>query len=339
MYRSGQFPILPYLISAILLVGPALRSQQPAPPPPSKTPQDLMADAIKLNNLTTPGTAPWHIKSSWQILDDKGAVTDEGTYEELWLSPNRYKRTFTGKTFSQTDYGTEKGFARSGTQDDAPALLLDLRRELVEPLFYNSSDKAPKLTIEPMEAKAMNLLCLKTGQLPRTGITSCVGANQPVLRVTSDWIQGLQILHNRILPLQDHFVPGDLRILREGKTVATANIESVQLVDTANAPDLTPTADSVPMPRRIRIHWDQVVDKPHPKVSSRALEGHLSGTVVLDVLVSTSGTVKKVRVLSGPKDLQQGALETVSMWRFFPPKDNGEPVEASGTIQINYNIH
>ena len=60
-------------------------------------PKELMLLVSKSNGLTGDDVKPWHVKASYQLLDDQGKVEDQGIYEELWVSPTKYKRTFTGK--------------------------------------------------------------------------------------------------------------------------------------------------------------------------------------------------------------------------------------------------
>jgi hypothetical protein len=50
-----------------------------APAQEPSDPKALMLAASKVNNLATAGTKPWHIKASFQLLDDQGTVIDEGT--------------------------------------------------------------------------------------------------------------------------------------------------------------------------------------------------------------------------------------------------------------------
>jgi TonB family protein len=49
-----------------------------------------------------------------------------------------------------------------------------------------------------------------------------------------------------------------------------------------------------------------------------AIMAHVSGSVVMDVLVGESGKVQKVTVVSGPAMEQEAALEAAKGWRFKP---------------------
>jgi hypothetical protein len=58
----------------------------------------ILDTAAKLNGLNNPLSGPWHLRVSYQILNDKGQTQDSGTYEELWVAENKYKRIVSGFT-------------------------------------------------------------------------------------------------------------------------------------------------------------------------------------------------------------------------------------------------
>jgi hypothetical protein len=118
-------------------------SATPAKDAPAATlpsdPKELMLLAAKTNGLTGDDVKPWHLKASWKLFDEKGSVKDQGTYEEYWASPEKYKRTFTGASFTQTEYGTEKGPLVSGEQSRIPSAIDDLRNQFVNPIQSSES--------------------------------------------------------------------------------------------------------------------------------------------------------------------------------------------------------
>jgi TonB family protein len=51
-----------------------------------------------------------------------------------------------------------------------------------------------------------------------------------------------------------------------------------------------------------------------------AIKKHIAGNVILSVAVDAKGYVTEVKVLSGPPELTQSAVDTAKSWRFLPPK-------------------
>jgi len=60
--------------------------------------------------------------------------------------------------------------------------------------------------------------------------------------------------------------------------------------------------------------------------------------VVLQAVISKTGTIEKLTVVSGPQMLQSAALQAVQNWRYKPYLLNGEPTEVDTQITVNFNF-
>jgi protein TonB len=75
----------------------------------------------------------------------------------------------------------------------------------------------------------------------------------------------------------------------------------------------------------------------YPLESRRLRE---EGTVVLNLLLGTSGRVEEIAVSasSGSPRLDKAALDAVRKWRWAPVMRGGEPVMVRGTVKIPFAI-
>jgi protein TonB len=64
----------------------------------------------------------------------------------------------------------------------------------------------------------------------------------------------------------------------------------------------------------------------------------VQGSVVLQAVVGTDGSIENLRVLSGPAVLATAAQQAVRQWRFKPYLQNGQPVETKARIIVNFTI-
>ena len=55
-------------------------------------------------------------------------------------------------------------------------------------------------------------------------------------------------------------------------------------------------------------------------------------------MIGTDGNMENVRVISGPPELQQSALDAVRQWTYKPYLLNGDAVEVETTINVIYNL-
>jgi hypothetical protein len=91
-------------------------------------------------------------------------------------------------------------------------------------------------------------------------------------------------------------------------------------------------------PSRIRISSvlaeNRLVKKTRPVAPPRGTPEHVTGTVVLYVLVGKDGTVQSVSALSGPPMLYAYAIDAVRQWHYSPYLLDGQPVEFETTVNL-----
>jgi protein TonB len=61
----------------------------------------------------------------------------------------------------------------------------------------------------------------------------------------------------------------------------------------------------------------------------------IQGTVVLQAMLGTDGSVQDLKVISGHPLLVGAALDAVRTWRYQPTLLNSEPVEVLTEIDVN----
>jgi TonB family protein len=320
----------------------------PAPGTPQATtsepadPKALMLQAARLNGLTGDDLKPWHLKATYQLLGDDGKPTDQGTYEEFWVSSTKYKRIFTGNNLSVSEYGTDKGELRSGASQSFSPPLLDAQHDLVEPFPTEKTIQTSEFSIKQIDSNGAKLSCLSLTPQAYPGYTYCVDGGQSMLRVSVCAAESIQILHNRILRFQGHFIAGDLKVVHSGKVALTAHVESIELLAAVNEADFTPPADAVLEPRKVQIAGGvaggMVLKKVAPDYPVTAKDMHVGGVVVLQAIISKEGHIRDLHVVSGPKLFQQSALDAVRQWEYRPYLLNGKPVEVMTTINVVYTL-
>jgi TonB family protein len=64
----------------------------------------------------------------------------------------------------------------------------------------------------------------------------------------------------------------------------------------------------------------------------------VQGSVVLRAVISKTGTIEDLKVVSGPKELTESAIDAVKRWKYLPYLLNSQPVEVDTTITVNYML-
>jgi protein TonB len=81
-----------------------------------------------------------------------------------------------------------------------------------------------------------------------------------------------------------------------------------------------------------------MIQGPPPLYPAIAKAAHVSGTVELNAVISKNGTIKDLRVVSGPAMLRQAAVDAVRSWRYKPYKLNNQPTEVETTIKVIFSL-
>lgn len=83
---------------------------------------------------------------------------------------------------------------------------------------------------------------------------------------------------------------------------------------------------------KLLIHKEEPVIKPKP------MAARVSGTVVMAIVISKTGHVFSPRVISGPRMLQQAALDAVRRYQYKPYFLNKDPVEVATRVSIRFDL-
>jgi TonB family protein len=316
-------------------------SQAPSPAMPDD-PKQLMMLASKVNGLMGEDVKPWHLTATYKLLDEKGNTTDQGTYEEFWVNPTRFKRTYTGTTFTQTDYGTEKGILRSGQRQPVPILVSDMRRDFIEPLLSPEAVENSSFTLQHIDSKGIKLVCLRRMNLADSGMVPCLIPDRPILFINVYSPESIQAIHGRILGFHDRFISGDLNFVRGGKSLLVARVVDLRSLNPVNDGDFLPPPDATLLPRRVNMSGDvaaaMMIKHDRPDYPPIARAANVSGTVVLKAVIGTDGHISDLQAISGPPMLLEAALEAVRKWTYHPYLLNGEPVEVDTTINVVFSL-
>lgn len=324
--------------------------ETPAIPAMPRDPKQLMLLAARSNGLTGPDVQPWHLKATCKMLDEKGNVTGQGTYEEFWASPIRYKLTYTDPSSAESYYGTDSGTLRSGGLDSALEPLVLIRNELVSPisvaeywLEHLSSDQRTR------DRAGNKLLCLgMQGHVtPEKGPhlaapAYCFDTNLPVLRISVKWGEISQFVHNNIVSFQGRYLPGDLDGLRAEKPVLKVHLDAIETLQAISDADFASAPDALPWPPQLTISSAEAqqlqLDQPAPVYPPIAMAARVQGTVVLKAIIGKNGRVLSLNVISGPAMLQQAALDAVKKWTYRPYLLSTKPADVSTTINVVFSL-
>jgi len=131
----------------------------------------------------------------------------------------------------------------------------------------------------------------------------------------------------------------------QDKPVVPVLLNKVTIIPENAPPPPQPGAgdSSVPEPpKHVNISSGAAVglleSRSAPHYPSEAKRKRISGRVVLEAIIGTDGTVQNLKVVSGPDELQQAAVDAVRSWHYRPYLVNGKPVEVHTTVNVIFSL-
>ena len=97
-------------------------------------------------------------------------------------------------------------------------------------------------------------------------------------------------------------------------------------------------APSRPLAISSGIAAAMLIRKTPPAYPPIAKTARVSGTVELQAIISKTGSIKDLHVVSGPLMLRQAAVDAVWTWRYKPYKLNNQPVEVETIINVVFAL-
>ena len=80
----------------------------------------------------------------------------------------------------------------------------------------------------------------------------------------------------------------------------------------------------------------RLVHRVQPEYPMAAKILHLAGTVELEAIIGTDGSIRQLEVLSGNPILAQAACDAVQQWQYQPTRLSGQPVEVETHITVTF---
>src|SRR5260221_883791 len=99
-----------------------------------------------------------------------------------------------------------------------------------------------------------------------------------------------------------------------------------------------PPASPTPLHPLQVSHWAEgnIIYRVQPLYPPLARQARVQGTVELRAIISKTGTIENLVVVSGHPMLVKSAIEGVRKWRYRPYLLNNEPLEVETEITVNF---
>ena len=351
------------LLSAFLITAVAAVSGQTATGTAQSVPDDpqkLLAAAEPFYDFNSPELKPWHLKATYQLYDDQGKPTEQGTYEYWWASPQMYRSTWTRPDATKTEwtvngtlYSKESGSALRYFERVLGTLFL---HPLPSRTVFGSGKL--RLGLKMVTSGQVTLACVGAApqsdfhgkpQAPGPGTTQyyCFEPSSLALRVTTN-PNTITTDYSSIVKFHGHYLAQQVVVWAGKQEVFSISVGAIDDLNSSD-PVLSPTADATPGRSVVTepiagIAGDQVemgslVKRTLPVYPVIAKTEHKQGVVVLGGTIGPDGKVHNLEVLASPFPLLAiSAVDAVKQWEYKPYRMNGQAVEVETVINVFFSL-
>ncbi len=83
----------------------------------------------------------------------------------------------------------------------------------------------------------------------------------------------------------------------------------------------------------------KLVRQVRPVYPAAAKQAGITGVVGMKVVIGKDGNVRDIQIVqSAGSDLDAAAMESVKQWVYQPTLLNGQPVEVTTTVHVNFTL-
>jgi hypothetical protein len=300
----------------------------------------LLNEMIRRSTLVEPGSKPFYLKAT---IGDRGDAKSEfnGTIEEYWLSPTKWRRVIKLRDFSQTRIVNGDLIYEDNSGDYFPLHDEMLANEIVDPLPKSAVDLLNKLGLEATapgsgegqcmsekyfddedgrEIRALLAYDCKTGLLIYLWSPSCCYG------VMTDYRK----FHSKLVAFATKDDPINIRIdtLRDLDSAEESLFAIAQPTPLAKRITTTRISEIEARKRiteKTEILWPTVSKKP------------TVNSISVDIVIGRDGRVKEAWSYSPIENaIEDAVLTAVRKWTFSPQNVDGIPAQVATKLIIPF---
>jgi TonB family protein len=302
----------------------------------------LLDEMIHRSTLAEPGGRPFYLKASISDRDDNKSEFN-GTVEEYWVSPTKWRRVIKLRDFSQTRIVNGNTVYEENSGDYFPLHDEMLANEIVDPLPKPAVDLLKTLDMEATEPGSKEGQCMAEEHFKdadgydtrvllayncKSGLLIYLWSPSCCYGVMTDYRK----FHNKMVAYATKDDPINIRIdtLRD----LDSTDESLFAISkpTASAQRITTKRVSETEARRFiadktEIVWPSISKKPN------------SGNIDVAIVIGRDGRVKEAWSYS-PVDpgVKDAALQAIRKWTFSPQSVDGVPAQIETKLTIPFSV-
>lgn len=295
--------------------------------------QALLARAQQLQELRAPGNPGFRLTANFRLIDPTLGDA-QGTYKEVWSSPDQWRRETIAGNYHQIEIANEKKHWAAQTLSFESS-----RFHQVWPLLSLSgtAPERPHVSrIHDEKISGVPARCVDLNAQENARETFCFDPQSGVLLYDLKRLIGSvwSAEYSDYASFGEHSYARTTRRFFNGKLSLELNITDLSAEQAPDKSLFAPFEGLQQLPTCSKTSRPESWLAPDPKYEPGPGSGRI--LVVLWVIIGPDGKPRDAKVLQQSQDskFDASALEVVREWRFKPAKCDGQPIAVPLTIQV-----
>ena len=295
---------------------------------------ELLTQANSQQAIRAEGSKPFHLHMRVHAERIVANATD-GTYDEVWLSPVKWRHEIVFPGFRQVVSGDENSDWLSRNLDFRPRveyLITEAIERFVHPKL------SPKEKLASLHEKKKKGILLQCAELKDANARNRELCFDPSGALFSDETMDQRFEYADYRKFEGRIFPNRIQVYESGTEVL-----NIAADDLSQPHDVSPTLfEHEPAALKMAPCERQSTDlvkKVPPHYPEDARHAGQQGTVILYALLSADGHVEKIRALEGPTpSIDQAAIDAVQQWVYAPVRCGTVPLPTEVEVRVNFAL-
>lgn len=307
------------------------------------SPDALIAQARKIQQIWTDGTPPLGMKAEIQIFDSKGAMT-QGQYAVNWVGAARWREELRIAGYERLRVHDAKGYWQKSTLSFQPEVIFQLDTLLDLKSILRIAPKQSLGKVKSHEKGGARQSCTEVKWTSGTDRVLCfdetshnlVSVEYPT-RQNQNPPDISSIEYSAFTNVGEKRIPFEIRAFRNRKVFLAVKVLET-LAETEEDPSLFATpADSEFWMQCNDMQEVESVSRVQPIYPLTSRSNGEQGRVIFYAVVDTDGTISRSAVIQrATPALESAAADAIRQWRYKPASCGSIPIRVETSISVDF---
>ena len=309
----------------------------------SQSPEALVTQTRKLQEIWTDGTPPMTMRSEIQVFDAKGKVTP-GQYSVNWVSPSRWREEVEIANYKRLRVHDAKGYWQQSSVTFQPQIIFQLDTLLDFKTVLKVSGKQVLGKVKSRNKDGVRQKCIEVKWTTGTERILCFDdAAGNLLSVDYSKFENQnspdisRIEYSAFNKIGERRIPFEVRAFRDRTVVVTSKVlEMTPITEENPALFLAPT-NSEFWPQCDDMQNAELVGHVQPRYPTSARSNAEQGRVIFYGVIEADGALSHLTVIQrATPTLESAAAEAIRQWHYKPAACGSTSIRVETSIPVDF---